>query len=63
MSRALYIYVNIDNIDKTNQLKEFLKELLSEKTIGNNGYLISQGLIPLNKEEYTAYYNSIKKYL
>ena len=63
LSRALYIYVNIDNIDKTNQLKEFLKELLSEKTIGNNGYLISQGLIPLNKEEYTAYYNSIKKYL
>ena len=51
VSRSLYIYVKGEHIAQVNGLKEFVKEFVSEEAFGDEGYLISKGIIPLKKEE------------
>lgn len=52
VSRPLYVYLKDAHLDKTPGLREFAKELVSSKAIGEEGYLIDKGLIPLSDEEF-----------
>jgi phosphate transport system substrate-binding protein len=45
-SRALYIYVKKAHIGVIPGLKEFVAEFVSDKAIGEEGYLADKGLIP-----------------
>jgi phosphate transport system substrate-binding protein len=45
-SRALYVYVKKAHLEMIPGLKEFVAEYVSEKAIGEEGYLSEKGLIP-----------------
>ncbi len=49
LSRPLYIYTKKSHIALNPQIKSYLEEFLSEKTIGDEGYLIDKGLAPVSK--------------
>ncbi|NDF11900.1 MAG: PstS family phosphate ABC transporter substrate-binding protein [Proteobacteria bacterium] len=51
ISRSLYIYVKLDNVAVVPGIKEFAQEVTSEKAMGDTGYLVQKGLIPLKKAE------------
>ena len=50
ISRALYYYVKKEHIGIIPGLKEFTEEYLSEKAMGEDGYLLDKGLIPLDED-------------
>ena len=52
VSRPLYFYVKKAHIGTVPGIKEFLETFVSEDTIGEDGYLIDKGLIPLGEEQY-----------
>ncbi|MEK6734594.1 MAG: substrate-binding domain-containing protein [Pseudomonadota bacterium] len=45
LARPLYIYVNMDHIKELPRLIDFINELVSEKSLGPNGYLTQKGLL------------------
>jgi phosphate transport system substrate-binding protein len=47
ISRPLFIYVKKEHYDTVPGLKEFVEEYQSEKAIGEDGYLVDKGLIPI----------------
>ncbi len=51
VSRSLYFYVKKAHIGKVPGLEEYVNLFLSEKMIGDYGYLKNIGLIPLPKEK------------
>lgn len=51
ISRPLYIYVKGDHVGLVPGLREYAQEFLSEGTAGDEGYLVSKGIIPLPAEE------------
>jgi phosphate transport system substrate-binding protein len=54
VSRPLYFYVKKAHVDSVPGIKEYLKEFTSKKAMGDEGYLIDRGLIPLSGDEYKA---------
>ncbi|MGQ0836145.1 MAG: PstS family phosphate ABC transporter substrate-binding protein [Gammaproteobacteria bacterium] len=50
-SRALFIYVKKAHIGVIPGLKEFVAEYVSDKAIGEEGYLVDKGLIPPSLNE------------
>ena len=51
LSRPLYFYIKKDHVPTIPGLREFLVELTSEGTFGEDGYLVDRGLIPLPPAE------------
>ena len=51
ISRALYYYVKKEHMDTIPGLKEYNEEFLSSKAMGEDGYLLEKGLIPLTEAE------------
>ncbi len=51
VSRSLFIYANKQHVGVIPGLKEFLGEYVSNRAMGDNGYLSKKGLIPLPKAE------------
>jgi phosphate transport system substrate-binding protein len=51
LSRPLYLYVKNRRVLSNPGLAVFLKEYLSEKAIGEEGYLQDIGLVPIEKEK------------
>lgn len=47
ISRKLYVYFKGDHFDTIPNLREFMDEYQSEGAIGEEGYLVDKGLIPL----------------
>lgn len=47
ISRKLYVYFKEDHFDYIPNLKVFMEEYQSEEAIGEEGYLVDKGLIPL----------------
>lgn len=45
LSRELFVYIKREHIGKIPGLKEFAGEMVSEKAIGDEGYLLDKGLI------------------
>uniref|UniRef100_A0A2A4YYE4 Phosphate ABC transporter substrate-binding protein n=1 Tax=OCS116 cluster bacterium TaxID=2030921 RepID=A0A2A4YYE4_9PROT len=54
ISRALYYYVKKEHMDTIPGLKEYNEEFLSSKAMGEDGYLLEKGLIPLTEDELAA---------
>lgn len=51
VSRPLYFYVKKAHVGKIPGIREYLDEFTSEKTWGDEGYLLDKGLIPMPAEE------------
>ncbi|MFO8031253.1 MAG: substrate-binding domain-containing protein, partial [Desulfohalobiaceae bacterium] len=51
VARSLFFYVKLAHLDQVPGLKEYVDLFLSEKMIGDAGYLMDEGLIPLPKQE------------
>lgn len=60
LSRPLYIYFKVNSLSKVPEMKEFIEEIMNEHTIGDRGYLIHSGLIPLSKNEFRKVSQEIK---
>ncbi len=45
------MYVKKDRVQQVQGLREYVDELTNEWTLGPDGYLVEEGLIPLPKEE------------
>jgi phosphate transport system substrate-binding protein len=51
LSRPLFVYFKKENLDVAPHVKEFINEIINPETIGQNGYLVNHGLIPLSNSE------------
>ncbi|HRW30381.1 MAG TPA: hypothetical protein P5227_10320, partial [Emcibacteraceae bacterium] len=51
VSRSLFFYVKKAHVGVIPGIKEYLSEFLSDKAMGDFGYLAEKGLIPLTSEE------------
>ncbi|MCU7611858.1 substrate-binding domain-containing protein [Anaplasma capra] len=51
LSRPIYIYVKREHLDSTPGLREFVQEVLRPESIGNSGYLVNLGFVPLQQEQ------------
>lgn len=64
VSRPLYFYVKNAHVGKIPGIKEYIERFTSEDAIGEEGYLLDKGLIPLAEEEQAVVRtdaNSLKK--
>ncbi|RBP50907.1 substrate-binding domain-containing protein [Arenicella xantha] len=52
VSRPLYFYVKKAHIGTVPGIEEFLNAFISEDAIGEDGYLVDKGLIPLDADKY-----------
>lgn len=52
VSRPLYFYVKKAHIGTVPGIEEYLNSFVSEDAIGEDGYLVDKGLIPLGGEKY-----------
>jgi phosphate transport system substrate-binding protein len=53
VSRPLFVYVKKQHVGVVPGVDKFVEEFVSEKAIGEEGYLSSKGLVPLPKAEFT----------
>lgn len=60
VSRPLYFYVKKAHIGIVPGIQEFLEVFVAEDTIGEDGYLIDKGLIPLDEEKYGQISESVE---
>lgn len=51
VSRPLFIYLKKEHLSLIPGMREFAQEIISKDTIGNEGYLLQKGLIPLTDSE------------
>jgi phosphate transport system substrate-binding protein len=51
VSRPLYFYIKRAHVGKIPGIQEYAVEFTSEKAMGEDGYLIDKGLIPLSEDE------------
>jgi len=54
VSRPLFVYVKKAHVGTIPGIREFIAELVSEKAMGEEGYLADRGLVPLPAEEYAV---------
>lgn len=54
LSRSLYFYVKAAHVDVIPGITEYVQEFVSENAIGESGYLVEKGLIPLQGDAYAA---------
>ena len=60
ISRSLFFYVKKNHIRMKPSITQFVKEFTSLGAMGEDGYLVEKGLIPLSSEEYKKYKNAGK---
>lgn len=51
VARSLFIYVKNAHVSTIPGMKEFIAEYVSERAMGERGYLENKGLVPLTKED------------
>ena len=61
ISRPLFFYVKNAHINSIPGMQEYLSEFTSNGAMGEDGYLIDKGLIPLSSSELNTLRNDIKK--
>jgi phosphate transport system substrate-binding protein len=54
VARPLFVYVKKQHVGTISGMPEFVAEFISDKAIGEDGYLADKGLIPLPEGEFTA---------
>lgn len=52
LSRPLFVYFKKEHLAIMPKMRDFIKEIVNEETIGHRGYLIHNGLVPLTKKEF-----------
>jgi len=60
VSRPLYFYVKKAHVGTIPGIEEYLSEFVSDRAMGEEGYLADRGLIPLPEDEYSAVVNAVK---
>ncbi len=61
ISRPLYFYVKKAHIGAIPGIREYLAEFISERAVGEEGYLTDKGLIPLVGEERAAVLSDVER--
>ncbi len=61
VSRPLYFYAKKAHIGKVPGIEAFLREFTSNKAIGDDGYLLDKGLIPLSVDERKVVVDGVKQ--
>ena len=51
LSRSLYVYIKAGNLKKVQGLSHIMGELVSEKALGEKGYLADMGLVAMPAKE------------
>jgi len=51
ISRPLYVYYKKEHLNLIDGMKEFIAEIVNKNTLGNEGYLLQTGLVPLSNQE------------
>ena len=51
LSRPLFVYFKGENLDLIFEMRDFIHELINHETVGKNGYLSHNGLVPLSDLE------------
>ncbi len=51
ISRPLYFYIKAAHVGRIPGIKEFAEEFVSERSMGEDGYLSERGLIPLSEDK------------
>lgn len=51
ISRSLYFYVKQEHLTVKPNIKKFVQEFVSESSMGDDGYLVDKGLIPLSSQD------------
>lgn len=59
VSRPLFVYLKNAHLKETKGLANFVKEFVSQKAIGQEGYLVSKGLVPLSETDRKALETSV----
>jgi phosphate transport system substrate-binding protein len=60
VSRSLYFYVKRGHVGVIPGLNEYVQEFVSERAVGEEGYLVDKGLIPLPTAELNAVRADVK---
>ena len=60
VSRSLFVYAKKAHIGVIPGMQEFMDEFVSEKAMGEDGYLPAKGLIPLPAEELSKVRDAVK---
>ncbi|MBA3582514.1 MAG: substrate-binding domain-containing protein [Gammaproteobacteria bacterium] len=60
IARPMFFYVKKDHIGRVRGLFEYVEEFISEKAMGEEGYLTERGLVPLPADKYKAVVSSVK---
>lgn len=60
VSRSLYFYIKKEHVGTVPGITEYASEFTSEKTWGEDGYLIDKGLIPLSEDDRKKYAKDVK---
>jgi phosphate transport system substrate-binding protein len=60
VSRPLYFYVKAAHVGKIPGIQEYATEFVSNKAMGEDGYLPEKGLIPLNDDELSQVQSDVK---
>jgi len=60
VSRPLYFYVKKAHVGKIPGMEEYLAEFISDKAMGEDGYLPEKGMIPLSGDEYDKVSSNVK---
>tara|TARA_B100002052_G_scaffold127111_1_gene116774 strand:- start:9232 stop:10227 length:996 start_codon:yes stop_codon:yes gene_type:complete len=60
VSRSLFFYVKKDHIGSIPGIREYMAAFMDEKAIGNDGYLLDKGLIPLPQDMRSKYQSDSK---
>jgi phosphate transport system substrate-binding protein len=61
LSRPLFIYAKKEHIDLVPGMKEMIMKIISKENIGNSGYLLEKGLVPLTDNEVTKIRKEVLK--
>ena len=60
VSRSLYFYVKKAHVGVIPGIEEYLAEFVSDKAMGEYGYLADKGMIPMTEEEYKKVVDTVE---
>ena len=61
VSRSLYFYVKKDHVGVIPGVQEYMEFFMSDDAVGEDGYLLDKGLIPLPASTRTKFQSDAKK--
>ena len=61
-ARPLFFYVKKTHMNFFPDIRKYVEEFISKKAIGEEGYLVDTGLIPLEEEEFNVQFKKLKTF-